>query len=748
VLTRIGRAAAAVSVLVAALFVAPGPASADGGNRDRHVDLFVGAGGVPPWSSGNTNPAASRPFGMVQLGPDTTADPHGAPSRGASGYRADDPLLRGFSATHLSGAGCPTFGDVPILPVVGPRPADPSAATVGLVKRTEHAAPGRYDVRLANRVATSMAAADRSGLVRFAFGGNGKARVLVKADASLAGTSASSVDVLNRREIAVRATSGGFCGSPNRYRVYVLLRFDEPFGKHGTWRGSHGGAWVNVDKDRVAKIQVGVSFVSIRGARTNLEDDRPGWSIGQLGSRATAAWADTLDRVRAAGGTATERRLFDTALYRVFQHPSTISDADGRYPGFDGKVHRLRDGERQLSSISGWDYYRTQAPLLSWVRPDISAQVVRSLLRDARQGGRIPKWPLVAIETHIMNGDSAAPIIASSYAFGARDFDLDEAVARLVRQGDAVRSEHGFEPRPGLADYLSRGYVRDPVVERGQPLSHGGSTTLEYAVDDFAVSRLATAAGQHRVAARYRERSGSWRALLDQSRDQLVARDSTGAFPPPEVDATACCPGFEEGNPLQYTWGGAPQDVGGLLRALGTSGEVAARLDTFFEQLNAGGGPHAWLGNEPSFATPWDYYWIGRPARTQDIVTRARRELWSTGPEGLPGNDDLGALSAWYVWASMGLYPVTPGTATVAIGVPAFTRVTVRSTRGGVTRIVRTGSGSHVSGVTLDGVARHSTWLALTSRRSLRRISISTSPASQPPWGTDASDAPPSYPVG
>lgn len=740
-----GRTATTLALVLASLALVPAAEPATAGDRD--VDLFIGTGGGPPFFSGNTHPAASRPFGMVQLGPDTTADPGGAPSAGASGYRADDQLLRGFSPTHLSGAGCPTFGDVPILPVVGALPADPSAATVALDHSSERASPGRYDVRLGNAVSASMAADDHSGVLRFAFGGTGRARVLVKADGSLAGTSASSVRILNRREIAVRATSGGFCGSPNTYRVHVLLRFDEPFGRHGTWDGGHGGAWVNVDKDRVARIQVGVSFVSVRGARTNLESDDTGWSVPRLAAEASATWSDELDRVRTRGGTALERRLFDTALYRVFLHPSTISDADGRYPGFDDKVHRLRHGERQLSAIGGWDYYRTHAPLLAWIRPDVAAQVVRSLLRDARQSGRLPKWPLVADETHIMNGDSAAPAIAATYAFGGRDFDLKEAVTRLVRQGDVVRAENGYEPRAGLGDYLGRGYVRDPVVERGSSLSHGASTTLEYAVDDFAISRLASAAGRAQIAARYRQRSGSWRALLDPSRQHLAVRDSTGAFPPPEVDATLCCAGFEEGNALQYTWGGVPHDVRGLLGAVGDPVAVATRLDTFFEQLDAGGDPHAWLGNQPSFATPWDYYWLSLPARGQDVVSRARAELWSTGPEGLPGNDDLGALSAWYVWSSLGLYPVTPGTANVAIGVPAFTSITVRPTTGGRTRILRSGAGTHVAGVRVDGADLSATWLVLSPRRRTRTVSIATT-VGQPVWGTHPADAPPSYPTG
>ena len=238
------------------------------------------------------------------------------------------------------------------------------------------------------------------------------------------------------------------------------------------------------------------------------------------------------------------------------------------------------------------------------------------------------------------------------------------------------------------------------------------STTLEYAVDDFAVSR-------------YLERSGSWRALLDLGTGML-----TGS-------------GFEEGNATQYTWGGVPHDVGGLLGGIGDAGD---RLDDFFTELNVGAvPPHAWLGNQPSLGTPWVHHWLGEPARTQDVVDRARAELWSTAPDGLPGNDDLGALSAWYVWTSLGLYPLTPGTATVAVGLPAFDRIVVRPAGGEPTRIVRGGAGAHVAGLSIDGTDRTRSWLRLGPHRP-GSIVVSSTDEHQPVWGTGPDDVPPSYP--
>ena len=719
--TRCAAPVLAAAVVLGGLGLRPVAAHA-GGSDD--VDPFVGSGGPPPWRSGGTTPAATVPFGMVQLGPDTTSDEvDGTPTPTGSGYAASDHLVRGFSPTHMSGAGCRVFGDALVLPVAGRVPDRIGAATAGLVRSSERAVPGRYGVRLGDGVGVDLAATTRAGLLRFAYPTGKRAFVLVK--------SADPVSFPSDHEVSLRATGGGFCGMENRYVVHVLYRFDHPFRSHGT---GPGGAWLCFGRDRVVRAQVAISYVDAAGARRNLEHEDPGWSVRRLAERADRAWRTELGRVAVTGGDPGVRRIFRTALYHVLLHPTPVSDADGRYPGFDGRVHRLPAGEAQLSSISGWDVYRTQMPLLALLRPDVASQVVRSLHRDAVQGGWLPRWPLVAEETGVMNGDSAAPVAATAWAFGARDVPLGALVDELVRQGDAVDG-----PRDGLADYLRLGYVPVPDVR------FGASTTLEYAADDFAISRLAHAAGRDGVAARYRARSASWRSLLDPSRALLQPRDGTGAFPPPDVDGTSCCAGFQEGSALQYTFGGVPQDMGGLLAALGPADQVTTRLDDFFAELNVGGGPHAWLGNEPSFLAPWAYQWLGEPARTQDVVDRARAELWSLEPTGLPGNDDLGALSAWYVWTSLGLYPLTPGTPDVAVGAPVFDRVVLRPSSGPPLTVSRSGTGRHVAGLRVDGTARAASWLDLGPEHRPRHVTVTTT-SGPSAWGTRTDDRPPSYP--
>ncbi|MEV7428586.1 GH92 family glycosyl hydrolase [Nocardioides sp. NPDC092400] len=696
-------------------------------------DLTTGTGGAPPWSSGATTPAAARPFGMVQLGPDTTADATGGtPSATASGYAATDTHVRGFSPTHLSGAGCPAFGDVPVLPWAGRAPADPSAATVALDRASERSAPGWYRVRLANGVTASLAADDRSGLAAYRFPRGAAPRLVVKADGSLAGTSAARVRLVGRREVVLRATSGGFCGTPTAYDVHVRLRLDRPVASVRRWPG---GVVLRLDRptdgrgrrDRTVRTQVAVSFVDAAGARGNLVADAPGWSVERLRAEAARAWDAELGRVAATGGTTARRTTLRTALYHVLLHPTTVSDADGRYPGFDGRVHRVAAGHRRYTAATAWDAYRTHTPLLAWLRPDVASDLVTSLLAAAREGGWMPRWPLVAQDTLVMSGDSAAPLAAAAHAYGAREFDLPGVVDALVRQATVPTPA-----RPGLAAQLERGWVPGDA-----------STTLEHAVDDFAVARLATAAGRGRDAAGLLARSGWWRHLLDPARRVLAPRAADGSFPGPGWDPSSCCTGFQEGTATQYTWF-VPHDMAGLLAALGTRSEVLARLDDLHAELDAGAGRHAWLGNQPSLLTPWAHLWLGEPARTQDVVARALEQLWRPGPTGLPGNDDLGGLSAWYVWAALGLQPLVPGTDVTALGRPLFDEVVVRPLGGTATRLVRRGDGRHVAAVTVDGRAHTSTWLGLGPGRP-RTVVVDTTDADRPAWGTRPEDVPPSY---
>jgi predicted alpha-1,2-mannosidase len=334
--------------------------------------------------------------------------------------------------------------------------------------------------------------------------------------------------------------------------------------------------------------------------------------------------------------------------------------------GFDDKVHHVQPGHNQYADYSDWDIYRSEVPLLSTIDPSIASDMATSLVNDAAQGGALPKWPVANGYTGVMNGDSSDPILADAYAFGARDFNASAALADMVKGADGTSAvgQGWFVERPNAAAYIADGYVPNVGSDSISPVPNGASETLEYALDDFAISRLAGDLGQHSTAATFTGRSQNWANVFDTADGYVEPRDATGAFPTGPAVPTLTGfgqDGFQEGNAAQYTWM-VPQDLKGLIQGLGGDQAAAARLDTFFSQLNAGpNAPYEWAGNEPSLDTPWTYDSVGEPWKTQQVVQEIASQLYSLTPGGEPGNDDLGAMSSWYVWASLGVYPQTPG---------------------------------------------------------------------------------------
>ncbi|RAG86409.1 alpha-1,2-mannosidase, partial [Streptacidiphilus pinicola] len=646
------------------------------------VDPFVGTGVGGRWVGRiDTFPGASVPFGMVQWSPDTPSRPDGG------GYAYGDNAITGFSLTHLSGPGCPAQGDLPVLPLAGPAPAQPQTATVPLDHGQETARPGYYAVT-AGGVRTELSVTTRTGAARFTYPRTGSAVLLVNAGGGATRTSGATVRVVGDRELVGQVTSGHFCGAPHATRLSFDLRFDRPF-QATIWpasaRGPAPGATLAFDTslDPFVHLQAGVSYVGTDGARANLDAEGGNWDVHEVAEQARESWRDALGAIRVSGGTRARRTVFYTALYHSLLHPDTFSDADGRYRGFDGQVHSVAPGHVQYADISGWDIYRCQVPLLALLFPGRADDLADSLLADADQGGWLPKWPYADGYTGVMNGDAADAILAGIHAFGDQGFDAAHALRLMVHGAEDLDGPPGqgwYVERPGEDRYLQLGYVPNDSQDSTSHVHNGASSTLEYAVADFAVSRLAAALGDDDTAARFRVRSRNWHHLYDPATGYLRPRDAAGAFPPgPPLDLQdgRAQDGFQEGNAAQYLWM-VPQDIPALVDTLGGPSAVTDRLDTFFTQLNAGPGrPYDWQGNEPGFGTPWLYDSTGRPDRTQSVVRAITDQLYGDTPGGEPGNDDLGAMSSWYVWAALGLYPETPGTTTLALSTPLFPHAVV-----------------------------------------------------------------------
>lgn len=730
------RGTALLGLLVALLAPAPAGAAAD---PVALVDPFVGALG-----NGHTFPGADVPFGMVQLGPDSVG-------AGPGGYRGPGVPLRGFAVTRLSGAGCTNYGDLPLLPILAPPRLSPGSHPlgVGIAPGSEAAHPGSYRVRLDSGVSVALTVTTRTGLGVFSFPSSAPEGTLLIDPSGSANPRSASISVLGRSLVVGSATSAAFAGAcgrpPGSYTLYFALSFDRPFRTVGTWSGgrlapggrtaagSRVGAFVGFDTRRsgTVRVKVGISYVSIAGARANLAAEATSWSFDRVEARARAQWAQALGRVDVRGGSRAQQTVFYTALYHSLLHPNVFGDADGRYLGVDGKVH-VASGYTQYANVSGWDVYRSQIPLLALLAPQRTSDMIESLVADGQQAGRLPRWLVANAETGMMVGDPSDAIVADAYAFGVRGFDASTALQEMI--AGASLPQGGAE-RPGLASYLSGGFVPDAA-----------STTLEYAIADFAISQVAGALGDTADADAFLARSASWQLSFDPQAGFIVPRPSGGAFPATVDPASSS--GFVEGNAAQYTWM-VPQDMAGLLAALGPASSVAQRLDGFFRRLNAGPDrPYAWLGNEPCLGTPYAYLWLGLPWRSEAVVRRALANLFSAAPTGLPGNDDLGTLSSWYVWSALGLYPAIPGVGGLAVVSPLFPHATITLASGAKLQIDAPGAPSlrYVRALTVGGAPWDASWLpfsGIADGGSLA-FSLGTSPST---WATDPASTPPSFPA-
>ncbi len=731
-----------------------------------YVDPLIGTGrGGSTVGEINDFPGPSTPFGMMQFSPDTSGS--------YAGYQYHDDQIRGFSLDHAS-VGCRAFGDVPILPITGSVGSAPWNLTEHFTHTGETAEPGYYAVNLdASGVRAELTASTRTGLAAFTFpAGSAAAQLLVKAGGSLNGDKSADVQVVGDREVTGSATTGDFCGKGNEYTVYYAITFDQPFTAHGTWDGktvtaggdsasaAGAGAYLTFGDggSRTVRAKVSMSYVSVAGAEANMAAEVPGWDLDALHQQTRDAWSQMLGKVRVAGKDTDELKTFYTALYHSLMHPNTFNDADGRYIGFDGKVRTLAKGHAQYTNFSDWDTYRSLAPLQAMLFPQQASDMAQSLVNDAEQGGWWPRWPLANAYTGQMTGDNSVPLIANLYAYGARDFDLKTALKYLVKGATTVDSTPGaYQERPGVQEYVARGYAPNDDAAKGDHGHVGASETLEWAIDDFSIAQLAKAAGQNTVAKTFTRRGQNWQNILDPASGYLEPRGEDGRFPDETgfqtpSDGQFGQEGYDEGNAAQYNWL-VPQDMAGLIASMGGQSAAADRLDTFFSQLNVGpNAPYMWAGNEIDFGVPWVYNQVGQPWKTQKTVREIATTLFSPTPDGEPGNDDLGAQSSWYVWAALGLYPATPGTADLTVHSPMFQRVVLDLPGKAKDLDIRAPQAAddapYVRNLTLDGHSWERTYLPSSVVFSGGRLDFTLSTTPDTHWAASSGDASPSYRTG
>ncbi|WP_432012152.1 GH92 family glycosyl hydrolase [Streptomyces cucumeris] len=693
----------------------------------RYVDPLIGSS-----KGGNTFPGASLPFGMIAWSPTSTAGDQ-TNTAAAGGYSYDTTRLRGFSLTHLNGTGCHpgAAGDIPIMPYTGSVDSSPSADTkdakyaANFSHEEEKAEPGRYQVKLDNDVTTDLAVSTRAGVADFTFPRDRPANLLFRVSNSLNGSEDAHIEMDSaHRKVTGWVETGAFCGrranggTNNRksyYRLYFSAAFDRAFSATGTWhddrlspgstradggegyatgadragRGSGGYVSFDTEHDDDVRMRVGISYVSLAGAEANLRGEIPqNAGVPEVAASGQRAWDRALSGVKVSGGTEDRRTVFYTALYHAFQQPNVISDRDGRYPGMDRRVHTLARGQKaQYSNFSGWDQYRAHVQLLALLQPRVAGDFAQSLYHFAQQNkGVWDRWVHISGATHVMTGDPSAATLATLYAMGVRDFDVRGAFDSLYRQAtvpapdqlsDAGCPGQCVSARPNLTQYMALGYAPHDTCH----CWGGAAETLEGSVADAALAQWAHMLGRDEEYRKLRERGAYWKHVFNPTATPgagyLQARKADGSWVTPFDPASDS--GFAQGSAATYVWM-VPQDVQGLATAMGGRDKAAARLDGFFHNPDGswsvqGGGPLRYdPTNEPGIHAPWLYNALGSPWKTQQTVRQIVDTVYTTGPSGLPGNDDLGTMSAWYVFSALGLYPKAPGSADFLLSAPVFTR--------------------------------------------------------------------------
>lgn len=629
------------------------------------VDPFIGTG-----ADGNTWPAASMPFGGVQLGPDTRLNSCG-------GYASSDSIIQGFTHTHLNGVGEPEYRDVLFVPFTGRtyfNPKEPGKPGYGSAFDHQHekATPGYYSVLLKDfNIQAEMTTTLRAGFHKYTFPQSDSAKILVDL-AYPFGAEVLNIKKISDNEIEGLRRSHGWAW--DQY-VYFVARFSKPFTsleiavndavQNGISEaeGKNIKAVLNFQTKANEEIlvKVGISAVSTEGARKNLDAEIPDWDFAGVKKAAETAWATELSKVEIEGGIEAQRKNFYTAMYHAHLSPCTFSDVDGQYRGVDHQIHQSATTHYTVFSL--WDTYRALHPFFTITDQKRTNEFVNSLLQMYDDGDRLPMWPLAGNYTDDMLGYHSIPVIADAYLKGIRGYDTEKAFTAMKACAEMDRL--------GLKYYKQIGFL--PFDRQGESVSK----TLEYCYDDWCIAQVAKAMGKPADYDEFHQRAHYWENVFDQSvgfvRGKSYSREWLAPFDPTVNSA------YSEGNAYQYLY--VPHDVDGLAAKFGSDEAFGAWLDTLFTKGSKRGERGSigqyWHGNEPGQQLPYLYNYAGQAWKTQALVTRILNELYTTEPDGLAGNDDCGQISAWYILSSMGFYPVAPGQTIYAIGSPLFPKATI-----------------------------------------------------------------------
>lgn len=687
-------------------------------NFTKYVNPFIGTA-----AHGHTFPAASLPFSMVQLGPDT--DTQGWDW--CSGYNYQDNSIMGFSHTHLSGTGIGDMGDFLIMPEVGILKTEPgnkhkphSGYRSEFSHENETASPGYYSVFLNDpKIKVELTSTLRAGIHKYTFPESDSAHFIIDMRHTVYNQKVVMSTVSFKSNNLITGYHQVMGMAKNRF-IYFAARFSKPFDSYGlklkgeiiqNWPEESSDsilAFVNFKtrKDEVVYIKVGISYVSTEEALNNLDQEIPGWDFEKVRSDALEAWNKELSKA-VAEGPEKDKTIFYTALYHSFLTPSLCMDISGSYRGCDGLIHKAK-GFSKYSTFSLWDTFRAAHPLYTILQPGKVNDFVNSLLTDYEENTFkiLPIWPLANIETWAMIGYHSASVISEAYVKGFRGFDAKKAF-------EAMKMSATCRIYEGLDEYMKIGYVPADHWEQA------ASKTLEYAYDDWCIARAAKEMGLLDEYNTFIHRSNNFRNVFDKSAGFMRGRNSDGSWRKNFSPLNASSGNdFTEGNSWQYTWF-VPQDVPGLISLMGGKEAFVKKLDSLFTIIGRSEGTPNDVsgtigqyahGNEPGHHTAYLYSYAGYPWKTQERVKEIMKLFYTDKTDGLCGNEDCGQMSAWYVMSALGFYAVNPVSGMYVLGSPAFKEVKIKTAEGHEF-VVKADNLSdenvYVKSVTLDGKPYH-----------------------------------------
>ncbi len=696
---------------------------------------------------GHTYPGATAPFGMVQLSPDTDTISYekdgkynGEVYAYCSGYQYDDPTIVGFSHTHFSGTGHSDLGDFLVMPITGDLQLNPGVASnpesgyrSAYSHQNEQAGPAYYKVLLDDDgILAELTATTRVGVHRYTFPETENAHIILDLIHGIYNYEDKNVWTFIRVENDSLVTGYRQTNGWARTRtVYFAMAFSKPFINYGhkkydqsVYRGFYrkfdeGNNFPEMAGEKIRAyfdfdmkegeqllVKFALSPVSAEGAMNNMMNEVPGWNFDAVKQQSQDAWNRELNKILVETLTPADKTTFYTALYHSFLGPTVYMDADGKYKGLDQNIH-VAEGFTNYTTFSLWDTYRALHPLFNIIQPSRNADMIKSMLAHYDQSVHkmLPVWSHHANENWCMIGYHAVSVITDAAVKGNDNFDLAHALEASINTSD-------YDVFDGLKYYKADGYIPEDKN------SSSVSKTLEYAYDDWTISRLAELVENDKIAARYLERSENYTKVFDQGTGFMRPRMSDGSWKTPFDPLNTHGQGFIEGNAWNYSFY-VPHRIDEMIELMGGKKRVTQRLDSLFtmhladehfketEDITRDGIIGCYVhGNEPGHHIPYLYNWTGEPWKTQERVRMIMREMYGATPDGLCGNDDCGQMSAWYVFSALGFYPVCPGSNWYAIGSPTVKSAVITLENGKkVTLTVKNQSEKNVyiNSVTLNG---------------------------------------------